>query len=417
MTFLDAAERVLREAKEPLHYKEITRRALAGGLIETAGETPDATMGSQLYLAVRRAKQQGTAARFRSTGRALFALTDGAAPGTMDSEIGRLNEKVKTDLLEFLQEMHPRQLELLVGQLLSAIGFEDVLVTKYSGDNGIDVQATLTVGGVTRVRTAIQVKRWQANVPGSTVRELRGGLMTDQRGLIIATSGFTKDAQSEATAQGKTPISLIDGARLIDLLAEHEIGVRRKVVHLLELNVEDLVSEDPEGGEVKSASLWPLPGGQEHFFETLLAFVDQIGEKQPTLDEMASWVMSKFEKVTKQRLVQSYLRAVLYSMGLIDFDGERVLLTQEGEGLRRSRDKDHLLRILKENILGVDEILVCLQKGPSDLAGLHAHLREALKIEWETEHQVRFRVQWLVACGLVEKVGQRWRIRVKTQGA
>jgi HJR/Mrr/RecB family endonuclease len=61
--------------------------------------------------------------------------------------------------------------ELLVGQLLTATGFEDGAVTRYSGDGGTDVDATLTVGGVTRVRTAIQVTRWTSNVSGATVRE------------------------------------------------------------------------------------------------------------------------------------------------------------------------------------------------------------------------------------------------------
>jgi restriction system protein len=108
--------------------------------------------------------------------------------------------------------------------LLTAIGFEDVEVTRYAGDGGIDVDAVLTVGGVTRVKTAIQVKRWKNNVAGSTVRELRGGLMTDQRGLIITTSGFTRDAIAESHASGKTPISLIDGRRLVQLLSKSRLA-------------------------------------------------------------------------------------------------------------------------------------------------------------------------------------------------
>ena len=56
--------------------------------------------------------------------------------------------------------------------------------------------------------------------------------MTDQRGLIITTAGYTKDARTESDAAGKTPISLIDGKRLIQLLVEKQIGVRRKPISL-----------------------------------------------------------------------------------------------------------------------------------------------------------------------------------------
>ena len=73
------------------------------------------------------------------------------------------------------------------------LGFVDVEVTSYSRDGGVDVRGTLAVGGVTNVKTAIQVKRWAKNVAGKTVRELRGGLSPHERGLIITTAGFTRD--------------------------------------------------------------------------------------------------------------------------------------------------------------------------------------------------------------------------------
>ena len=174
VTYLEAAEAILKEAGGPLHYKEISRRALERGLIEPKGQTPEATMGAQLYMAVRRAEEDGEPGRFRSAGRAQFALAAPVVVGAISNEIERQNSKVEADLLAFLQDMHPRQLELIVGRLLVAIGFEDVAVTKYVGDQGIDVEATLTVGGVTRVRTAIQVKRWKDKnkVGDGVVREL-----------------------------------------------------------------------------------------------------------------------------------------------------------------------------------------------------------------------------------------------------
>jgi hypothetical protein len=410
MTFLDAAEAVLREAGTALHTKEIARRALSKGLLASKGETPDVSMGSALYMAVRKAEESALPPRFVMTGRAQFALARPAAAGSPDADVPRHNEKVEVELLEMLREMPPRQLELLVGRLLTAIGFEDVVVTRFVGDYGIDVEATLTVGGVTKVKTAIQVKRYaeKNKIDGSTVRELRGGLMTDQRGLIITTSSYTPAAITEAEAMGKTSISLIDGKRLIQLLVEKQIGVRQKLIRLLELNLADLVTPEEAPGEEKSLVLWPLPGGQENFFETLLAFLDQIGSQHPSLDELAAWVLANYEKVTKQRLVQSYVRAVLFPMGVVDFEGDRLILTPAGEGLRSSRSRGSLYVLLKKNILGIEEIVMTVRARATDTAALHAMLVDRLKVTWETDNQVKYRLQWLVACGVIRREGKAW---------
>ena len=49
MTFLQAAEVVLRSAKKPLSARQITEIALGRGLLETKGKTPEATMSAALY--------------------------------------------------------------------------------------------------------------------------------------------------------------------------------------------------------------------------------------------------------------------------------------------------------------------------------------------------------------------------------
>ena len=410
MTYLEAAKAILAEAPGPLHYKEIAKRAMTRKLIVHSGESAANSMATSLYGAVRRAAEKSEPATLRATGRGRFELVKQiVAPGP-DVGIHEHNQRARGELLEFLKEMHPRQLELIVTQLLDAIGFEEVTATKYSGDGGIDVDATLTVGGVTRVRTAVQVKRWKKNVQASTVRELRGGLLTDQRGLVITTAGYTKDAQREAQQEGKTPISLIDGARLVDLLVEHQIGVRRTQVPLLQLNLEELMVEEGGGSGDKSAALWPLPGGHKKFFETAMAFISEIAETEPTIDEMTQWVLDNYEKVTKKTVVKSYLRTALYSIGLIQFDGERVLLTPEGMGLHDTQSKEALMSLLSSNVLGVTEILAFLEKGAATQDSIHQNLVDSLDLGWATSQQTLYRLQWLMACEAVEKTKKGWRL-------
>jgi hypothetical protein len=62
MTFLTAAETVLKSARRPLTTREVTELALRHGLIAPTGKTPEATMRAILYAAVRD-NPQGTIQR------------------------------------------------------------------------------------------------------------------------------------------------------------------------------------------------------------------------------------------------------------------------------------------------------------------------------------------------------------------
>jgi hypothetical protein len=66
--WLVQAKAVLAKAGKPLHYKEITAQAIAGGL-ETSGKTPDRTMCSKLFMSVKNGE-----GFFKKTGDGMFAL-------------------------------------------------------------------------------------------------------------------------------------------------------------------------------------------------------------------------------------------------------------------------------------------------------------------------------------------------------
>src|SRR5215813_9348866 len=55
MTFLEAALEVLRREGKPLHYKELTERAMGKKLLTFVGRTPEVTMQTQLTAAVKKA--------------------------------------------------------------------------------------------------------------------------------------------------------------------------------------------------------------------------------------------------------------------------------------------------------------------------------------------------------------------------
>jgi hypothetical protein len=55
MTFLEAALEILKRERKPLHYKDLTERAMDKKLLTFVGRTPEVTMQTQLTNAVKKA--------------------------------------------------------------------------------------------------------------------------------------------------------------------------------------------------------------------------------------------------------------------------------------------------------------------------------------------------------------------------
>ena len=72
-----------------------------------------------------------------------------------------------------------------------------------------------------------QCKRYKGSVTAGTVRDFRGAMAgRGEKGLLITTGSFTRDAQNEARRDGAPPVELIDGELLCDLLRDYGLGVR-----------------------------------------------------------------------------------------------------------------------------------------------------------------------------------------------
>lgn len=237
LSFTDATEQVLElyGNHKPMHYREITQHALNLGLIETAARTPEATLYASVLQEIDRQTRRGETPRFVKLGRGHLGLAQWQHQG-LAAQIERHNANVRSHLLARLKSMHPVEFETLIGQLLAAIGFDEVEVTSSSGDGGIDVRGTLVVGDVIRTRMAVQVKRWGNNIHSPTVQQVRGALGTHEQGLIITTSDFSSGARTEAERPNAVPVALMNGDQLVALLVEHSIGVQRAAYDLLELS-------------------------------------------------------------------------------------------------------------------------------------------------------------------------------------
>ena len=58
------------------------------------------------------------------------------------------------------------------------------------------------------------------------------------KGLLITTGGFTRDARVEATRDGAPPIDLIGSDLLVEKLKELGLGVLTRMVEAVEIDTE-----------------------------------------------------------------------------------------------------------------------------------------------------------------------------------
>ena len=407
VSFKEAAAKVLKKAEQPLSAREISQIALEEELIETTGATPDATMAAQLYTDINK----NPSTRFKKVGKGLFALKEQTESSKSPLlAIQNQNELVKSKLKEKIHEMDPFQFEYLVAELLEKIGYEQVEVTKRTGDKGIDVVGNLTVGGLTDVKTVIQVKRFGVgnNIAGKHITQLRGSAAIDQRGLIITTSDFTKGAIEEARAPNKMPVALVNGKKLNNLLLKYKVGVKEEIVSVFSIDSELFGNEIPgpsvPGNGQKSRSIWPLPGGTTSFIETLDRLLDYIHSNKCSRSALVKWFIDEFENVNSHNTASGYLN-VPKNMGLIDHQDGIFVLTEAGKKYRETKDKEFLFKTISSNLLAFEEVHQFLLNSPAPKSDqeILEYITENFDIEWSTLAQVSFRLLWLINLGKVEK--------------
>src|SRR5262249_18295035 len=121
--------------------------------------------------------------------------------------------------------------------LLRESGFIQVEVTGRAGDGGIDGRGVVRIGGVLSFHVIFQCKRYKDSVSASVVRDFRGAMVgRADKGLLITTGTFTRDARAEAQRDGAPPLDLIDGEELVQRLKDLRLGI----------NVIQRIAEDVE---------------------------------------------------------------------------------------------------------------------------------------------------------------------------
>jgi restriction system protein len=142
----------------------------------------------------------------------------------------------RTQLMEALQALPPEGFERLCQRLLRESGFQQVNVTGKTGDGGIDGNGLLQINPFVSFQVLFQCKRYAGSVTASQVRDFRGAMMgRADKGIIMTTGTFTKDAKREAIRDGVPPIELVNGEKLLDMFKQLELGLKPVTTYEVDL--------------------------------------------------------------------------------------------------------------------------------------------------------------------------------------
>ena len=141
------------------------------------------------------------------------------------------NQEWREEILNKVKSLEWDKFESFCRGLFAKMGFEidSIKGIKKSGDGGIDgFGYCLDKQSLKTTRVAVQCKKYTDNPVGSPeINNLRGAIDTHRAeyGVFITTSYFSNDA-IRISREGGTPITLIDGNELVDLMVKYKYKVR-----------------------------------------------------------------------------------------------------------------------------------------------------------------------------------------------
>lgn len=168
----------------------------------------------------------------------------------LEQSYQEIKNSLASDLLDQILSMSPDFFEKLVVDLLVAMGYggsrsDAGKVVGQSGDGGIDGIIKMDKLGIDEIY--IQAKRWDRahSVDSREIRNFIGSLTVKgaRKGVFITTSKFTDTAKSVAQ-KPNFKVALIDGAKLVDLMIEYDLGVSTYEKYTIKKIDHDYFSED-----------------------------------------------------------------------------------------------------------------------------------------------------------------------------
>ncbi|MGE3424880.1 MAG: restriction endonuclease [Dehalococcoidia bacterium] len=253
MTIIEAIKSVMRSHVAPMTAREAFRAIVQEGLYKFHAQNPEHVVRMQIrrhsvgihfpsasrtkhfkfvppdkYEALARPRAHRHQARARLTGDGRTPTAQLAASlGDLQTRCAAYLESLRGLMLSEIRKLPPTSFERFSKELLAVYGFEDLHVTRQSGDGGIDGFGKLRVG-LAHLNVAFQCKRWtKGNVQRVDIDKFRGVIQGDfEQGIFFATTSFSAGAIGASIKRGAVPVVLVDGPAIVDLMIEKRLGVQ-----------------------------------------------------------------------------------------------------------------------------------------------------------------------------------------------
>lgn len=153
-------------------------------------------------------------------------------------------------------------------------------------------------------------------------------------------------------------------------------------------------------------SIWPLPGGIRNYHKTLYRILE-FCESNNRFSSLESWMRKEYGLEGKKTPI-NYL-SVLKRLGLITSKLDKVILTDSGEKIIDEKDDSSVFQLLLEKVGAVKEIFEFIAKNqPIDKEKIAEAIENKLNYGWKTDHQIRWRLNWLLSLGIIEITSSKY---------
>jgi len=152
----------------------------------------------------------------------------------IESAVSEIEKALAADIVQRVQNLSPKFLEVVVLELLHAMGYgaseTSIQHVGGPGDEGVDGVIHQDALGLQRIY--VQAKRYKAesSIGRPDIQKFVGALAGQgaNGGVFITTSSFSADARDYATRNLNARVVLIDGVEFGLLMVRHGIGVQKR---------------------------------------------------------------------------------------------------------------------------------------------------------------------------------------------
>ena len=205
--------------------RRITNKGLA--ILATGKFTTEDLHSDKDFITYRRSLELSKKSKMPAPKDNSTMLDDSLPSETIERGISHTERIVKDSLLNNLKQIHWYGFEEVILILLERMGYGSFKTTPKSNDGGIDGIINQDELGFEKIY--IQAKQYKDNmVRAAEMKNFIGSLSgyDTRKGVFATTSGFDKKSQEIAEKAKDCQIILINGSKLVDLMYEHDCGVR-----------------------------------------------------------------------------------------------------------------------------------------------------------------------------------------------